>query len=183
MGSSFGNLKIFTGDFKEIPLKDKSIDITTSSHALEPNGNIINDIITELFRVTKRKLILFEPCYEINSEEGKRRMDRLGYIKNLDHVVNKLGGELNEKIVIKNINNPLNPTVGYVITPPVLSSIFSQEYTNDRELLSVPGTNFSLKEIDNFYYSYETGLCYPILKSIPILKSSSAILASSLSNL
>ena len=41
-------------------------------------------LLRELFRVTKKKLVLFEPSYELNSEEGKVRMDRLGYIKDIE---------------------------------------------------------------------------------------------------
>jgi len=38
MKEDFKNLIPFVGDISEIPLLDKSINITTSSHALEPNG-------------------------------------------------------------------------------------------------------------------------------------------------
>ena len=83
LGNSSKSIMPFVAKISEIPLPNKSIDITTSSHALEPNGGNLGDLLKELFRVTKDKLVLFEPCYEINSDEGKKRMDSLGYIKNL----------------------------------------------------------------------------------------------------
>jgi ubiquinone/menaquinone biosynthesis C-methylase UbiE len=167
----------FVGDISEIPLLDKSINITTSSHALEPNGGNLKKLMLELFRVTADKLILFEPCYEINSEEGKARMDRLGYIKNIDGVAEELGGKIIEKITIKNGDNPLNPTVCFIIQPPKENNPPTENGVN---FFSVPGTNFSLKKVDDFFYSNQVGLCFPILKNIPILKASSAILATSL---
>jgi ubiquinone/menaquinone biosynthesis C-methylase UbiE len=173
-------LRPFVADIREVPLLDKSINITTSSHALEPNGKILKELLRELFRVTIDKLVLFEPYYEINTEEGKKLMDLRGYIKNLDKVVVELGGKLIEKVIIKNISNPLNPTACFVIEPPRLVNLFPIQTKTEDNIFSVPGTNFPLKFVDNFYYSREVGICYPILKDIPILKSNSAILASSL---
>lgn len=183
MGKDFLNLKPFVSDIKEVPLLSKSIDITTSSHALEPNRNNLHQLMLELFRITADKLILFEPCYEINSDEGKKRMDKLGYIKNIDGVVKELNGKLLEKIVIKNPSNPLNPTVCFIISPPQSKDVFEFDNLDKENIFSVPGTNFEINKVDNFYHSDATGLCFPILKSIPILKSGSAILASCFSEL
>ena len=71
MGVEYKRVKPFVADINEIPLLDKSINITTSSHALEPNGEKLKGLLIELFRVTIDKLVLFEPCYEINSQEVK----------------------------------------------------------------------------------------------------------------
>lgn len=182
MGSCYDSLKTFVGDIREIPLLDKSVDITTSSHALEPNGGNLKELMAELFRVTVKKLILFEPCFEINSEEGKQRMEALGYIKDVEGVVDELGGKVIDRIIIKNAANPLNPTVCYVVIPPLVPEVTIESVRVRGEIFSVPGTNYQLDKIDNFYFSEVTGLCYPVLKKIPILKSCSAILASSLSD-
>lgn len=179
IGNEYQKIKPFVADIGEIPLLDKSINVTTSSHALEPNGGQLKVLLMELFRVTIDKLILFEPCYEINNKEGKDRMDSLGYIKNLAQIANDLGGNIIDIIPIKNISNPLNPTVCFIIKPPTIAPELKK---NLNDTFSVPGTNKPLKKIDNFYFSTETGLCYPILKKIPILKSKCSILATSLNN-
>lgn len=181
MGDDFLNLKTFVADIKEIPLLSKSIDITISSHALEPNGANLHELMLELFRVTADKLILFEPCYEINSEEGQKRMDKLGYIKNIDGVVEELNGKLLEKIVINGSSNP-NPTVCFVISPPKPINLIKNKALDCGDIFSVPGTDFGISKIENFYYSDATGFSFPIIKSIPILKSNCAILASCLSD-
>lgn len=174
------NLIPFVADINEIPLLDKSINVTTSSHALEPNGGRLKELLSELFRITIDKLVLFEPCFEINSQEGKERMERLGYIKNIDGVIEELGGVLIEKIVIKNASNPLNPTACFVIAPPSQKEKFRNKVGGNEFFFSVPGANIPLEKFEGYYFSKKVGLCYPILKSIPILKSSAAILASSL---
>jgi len=176
MKKNYDLLCPFVADISEIPLPEKSVNITTSSHALEPNGGNLEKLISELFRVTVDKLVLFEPCYEINSDEGKKRMDSLGYIKNIESVVKNLGGNLVDIIKIDNVINPLNPTACYVIVPPIH---IGMKHKNMRTVgkFSVPGTNFYLEKIDNFFFSKQTGLCFPILRSVPVLRSSAAILA------
>jgi ubiquinone/menaquinone biosynthesis C-methylase UbiE len=179
LGPLFRRLTPFVAEMGEIPLPDKSVSVTTSNHALEPNGGQLEVLMAELFRVTRDKLVLFEPCYEMNTEEEQRRMDRLGYIKNVDAVVAKLGGRVESKLRLSNLMNHLNPTVCFVITPPLPG--VSRPRSESDCMFSVPGTNFPLQKNDGFYFSNETGLCFPSLLSIPILKSGNAILATALS--
>ena len=167
-------LKPFVADIKEIPLHEKCVDVVTSSHALEPNGKNLETLLRELFRVTKKKLVLFEPSYELNSEEGKVRMDRLGYIKDIEGMVSKLGGKLLDVIPIQNIGNPLNPTACYIIEPPIQSVKHLGSVT-----FCVPGTNFKLEADGQYLFSKDTGLVFPILDEIAVLKTTSAILATS----
>jgi ubiquinone/menaquinone biosynthesis C-methylase UbiE len=165
-------LRAFVADMKAIPLPAKCVDVATSSHALEPNGKNLAELLLELFRVTKRKLVLFEPSYELNSPEGRRRMDTLGYIRGIEQVVEDLGGKILDVIQIKNVSNPLNPTACYVIEPPCNLEIVSTEPS-----FSVPGTDFPLSQNNTFFLSGDTGLVFPILDNIPILKTEYGILA------
>jgi ubiquinone/menaquinone biosynthesis C-methylase UbiE len=165
-------VEAFVADMKTIPLHSKCIDVVTSSHALEPNGNNLGQLLSELFRVTKKKLVLFEPSYELNSLEGKQRMDSLGYIKNLEGEVEQLGGNVVEVIPIQSTVNPLNPTACYVIEPPL-----DNADSVDLPAYCVPGTNYMLERDDTFLTSRDTGLVFPILEEIPILRANSAILA------
>ncbi len=182
MGGRFERLVPFVADMGQIPLPDKSVNVTTSSHALEPNGGRLPALLAELFRVTRDKLVLVEPCYEINCDAGKQRMDRLGYIKNLPGVVAQLGGRVVETTRLAHGNNPLNPTVCFVVTPPAAVGAMPavDEVDTGPVVFSVPGSNLLLRPLDGFYFSNSTGQCFPVLKTIPILRSSAAILATAL---
>ena len=169
-------LNPFVADIKQIPLCSKSVDIVTSSHALEPNGRKLSILLNEIFRVTKNKCILFEPSYELNSEEGKRRMERLGYIKDVEGTVKSLGGRVLDVQLIKNVGNTLNPTACFVIEPPKLVS----EVDHNKPRFSVPGTDFLLNREGQFFTSLDTGLLFPVLHDIPILKSEAGILGTAL---
>jgi ubiquinone/menaquinone biosynthesis C-methylase UbiE len=166
-------LRPFVADIREIPLHEKCVDVVTSSHALEPNGKNLETLLCELFRVTKKRLVLFEPSYELNSEEGKVRMDKLGFIKDIEGKVKNLGGTVLDVIPIHNIDY-LNPTACYIIEPP------SHGIKHlDTVKFCIPGSSFKLEVDGQFMFSKDTGLVFPILDEIAVLKTASAILASS----
>lgn len=100
-----------------LPFEDDGIDIITTNHAIEPNGGRERDILAELLRVAKRKLVLFEPCYEIADEEGKKRMEHHGYIRGLAEHAEALGATVESVTPMEQVHNPLNPTACYVIRP------------------------------------------------------------------
>ena len=166
----------FVADIKDIPLRRGCVDVVTSSHALEPNRGNLSCLLKELFKVAKKKLILFEPSYELNSEEGRKRMDRHGYIRGIQSTAENLGGRVIEIIPIKNVGNPLNPTACYIIEPPSLNT----DGYKEKPVFCVPGTNFVLEEKEGFLVSEETGLAYPVLRNIPILKNQYGILATAI---
>ena len=166
----------FVADAKKIPLCSKCIDVVTSDHALEPNGNDLSALLKEIFRVSRHRCVLFEPSYELNSKKGKHRMDKLGYIKNMEGEVNALGGKILDIKPLNNTDNPLNPTACYIIEPPETQG----HGKHSEPKLSVPGTDYWLVKDDQFYASPDTGLLFPILRDIPVLKCQHGILATSI---
>ncbi|MBH49017.1 MAG: hypothetical protein CME71_12690 [Halobacteriovorax sp.] len=175
--SKFDNEKVlpFVAEMEHLPCADNSIDVVTSSHALEPNGGKLESILRELFRVTRKKLVLFEPSYENNSKEGKARMDKFGYIKNLADIVESLGGQVLSTTQLHNIANPLNPTYCYVVSVDAARASDDQDFS-----FSVPGVSTPLFLKDSFYFSEQMGVSFPIIDKIPVLKNSAAILTSAL---
>ena len=172
-------LSVFAAEMDEIPLKNSSIDTVITCHALEPNGGNERPILKELLRVARRKVILFEPSYELNSSQGRERMDRLGYVRNLEGVARELGATVDEVTPLKQVSNPLNPTVAYVLSPG--DNVASDSGPND-ELFSDPGTSNPLVKFASCYFSPKRGVAYPIIEGIPILRSRAAVLASALSD-
>jgi len=167
-------LKPFIAELSNIPMLDNSMDIVWSSHALEPNYGREEEILTEIFRVAKKKVVLFEPSYERNTADGQKRMDKLGYIRGLEGYAERLGGVIEEVIEIKSTLNPLNPTYAHVITPPY-SSI---SVGNTDHVYACPNTKTPLIQVrSEFFYSEESMLAYPIFMGIPVLRSDLAIVA------
>ncbi len=167
------SLNAFCADIASIPLPTSSIDLVVSSHALEPNRAQQDTLLSELLRVAKGRLMFFEPCYEINSDEGKLRMDLHGYIKDLDSSIQQAGARLVDKIPIRNVSNPLNPTVCYVIDVEKINITETLKYT-------LPGTDYFLTRTDGWLISDEAGLSFPILNDLPCLRAKNAVVSTAL---
>lgn len=164
------NCKLCTGDLYNIPFSDNAIDVVFTSHSIEPNGGSEKEILLELYRVTKKYLLLFEPGYELASLEAKERMDSHGYCKNLVGVAESLGFNVIKHELIDSIYNPLNPTAMVVIskcTEETPSSIFA-----------CPIYKTPLVETEAAMYSEKALVAYPKLGGISCLKIENGILAS-----
>jgi SAM-dependent methyltransferase len=105
----------FRSELAAMPLPDKSVDIVTTNHAIEPNGGRETEILLEFLRVARRKLVLFEPRYELATDEGKARMRQHGYVRDLPGHLEKLGGRVQSLTPLKLVHNPLNPTACIVV--------------------------------------------------------------------
>ena len=79
------------------------------------------NILKEIFRVARRKVILFEPSFEKNSIEGQKRMEKHGYVRNLTKHIEALGGVIEDIIKLdKTSKNSLNKTYAHIIKPPLI---------------------------------------------------------------
>lgn len=174
---AYQRLSLFTADMHEIPLPDKSIDVVISSHALEPNHGRERELLREILRVARRHVVLFEPSYELNSAEGRARMEKLGYVRGLQVTALELGAKVIDVTLLTNIANPLNPTAAFILEPP------SDTARSGNDLIFCdPGSNSGLIKRGAYLFSPERGVSYPIIEDIPILRSSAAVLTSALAN-
>jgi ubiquinone/menaquinone biosynthesis C-methylase UbiE/uncharacterized protein YbaR (Trm112 family) len=165
------NVKLFTADMFSIPLPDNSIDLIFSSHALEPNGGREAKIIQELLRVSSKYLVLFEPAYELASDEAKKRMEHFGYIRNLPEVIKKAGAKLLRFDLLKDPINSLNPTGVFVVEKAGESAKTSiLQFT-------CPKTKQYLSMYDSYCYAKSDFYIYPIIHGVPNLIPDNAILA------
>lgn len=168
----FGHADLFTGDLFNIPLADKSVDVVFTSHAIEPNGSREEEILKELFRVTKKYLVLFEPIYELATEAAQERMRHHGYVRNLKATAEKLGMKIEMYQLMECIMTPLNPS-GIIL-------ISVENENNSAKIDSpvfCPITKTKLEKRADCYYSPEGLLAYPIVGGIPCLLPENAILA------
>ena len=90
------DINLVVGDLFNAPYLDDSFDIVYTSLTIEPNGGREEEALKQLYRITRQYLILLEPSYELASEEGKNRMVKHGYIRNLYSKAQELGLEILE---------------------------------------------------------------------------------------
>ena len=162
----------FSASMDEIPLNDNSIDITFTNHAIEPNYGRELDILKELLRVSRKKMLLFEPSFEDNSEEGQARMKKLGYARDLPKWIEMAGGVLVDKFPLSRLSNTLNPTYCYVVEKQNMSSSHGLGEVGFR----CPRSHAELKDNGSFWWSREGALAYPKINNISLLRNKDAIL-------
>lgn len=162
-------VELFTGDLFCTPLKDSSIDIVYTSHSIEPNGGKEKEALCELYRITKKYLILLEPSYEFACLEAKKRMLSHGYVTKLYSTAKQLGYKVIEHRLFEVTSNPLNPTAIMII-----------EKNTDMEVdnpLCCPLTKTPIIKDHNAFFSKESLLVYPIIDEIPCLLTQNAVVA------
>lgn len=174
---AFARLRLFAAEMSEIPLPDRSIDVVISNHALEPNRGRETELLSEILRVARSHAVLFEPSYELNSAEGRARMDALGYVRGIEAAATGLGARIIDVVPMSNVTNPLNPTAAFVLENPLRDG----DPVND-PVFSDPGSSSRLVKRDTCYFSPECGVSYPIIEGIPILRASAAVLTSALAS-
>jgi SAM-dependent methyltransferase len=175
-GDFIGRIDAFVASMFALPLADAAIDVVWTSHAIEPNGGREFEAVSELLRVAKHWLVLFEPSYENNTAEGRRRMERLGYVRDLPGAVVRAGGEVVERVPIRNAGNSLNPTWALICRPPTRASC---EFSSAGEIRwACPATQTQLTRRRNFFFSPASLLAYPVLDRVPMLRAEHGVIAS-----
>jgi hypothetical protein len=160
---------LFVGDLFSIPLFDNSVDVLFTSHSIEPNGGREKEALIELYRVTKKYLVLFEPTNEFAEEEGKARMKKNGYVQNLKNQIAELGYNLIDYKPLSVTANPLNPTGLYVIQKGRGTEKTDGGYC-------CPISKSKLTEYPDHFFSSESLISYPKIMGIPCLCPSYGIL-------
>jgi len=165
---------LFVADLFEIPLEDSSIDVVYTSHSLEPNGGHEEAAIKELMRIARRAVVLVEPVYELADANAQARMRAHGYVRRLKETAEKLGATVRDYRLLDYCGNPLNPS-GLVLIEK--SATTSSESSGIQ--WRCPLTHSALVAHNMGFYSPGTGVVYPVLGGIPLLRSSHAVVASS----
>ena len=161
---------LFTGDLLDIPCAENSFDIVYTNQAIEPNAGNEEKILRELYRITKKYLIMIEPSYEFANAEARERMEALGYIKGLESIARKNQYNIIEYKLSPHVYNPLNPTAIMIIEK------------NEKALydfkIACPQFKCKLVDLDGALYSPDAMMVYPKINGIPCLKIENGIIAS-----
>lgn len=163
-------ISLFMANLFAIPLPDNSVDVIYTYHSLEPNGGKEKEALQELYRVAAKYIILLEPEYDIASEEGKRRMERNGYVRGLKKTAEELGMEVVDHYPFEFSYVELNPTGVTIIKK-------KEESKNDC-VLSCPVSATPLQKVNGGLYSDSSCLFYPVLEEIPCLLPEYGVFAS-----
>ncbi len=169
--NGIGEIDLVVGDMLCLPCADNSFDIVFTHHAIEPNEGKEKQILSELYRVANKYLILVEPAYElVNDNKIRRRMEEHGYIKNLYGSAKELGLNIITWRLYDNCVSELNP--------PGLMIIKKNDNAEAKiGGWSCPLTKTRLEKYPGVYYSKESLLAYPVIEDVPLLTRDNAVVA------
>lgn len=169
---------LFVADLFHIPLDDSSVDVVYTSHSVEPNRGRERDALRELLRIARRTVVLVEPMYELADGNAKKRMDRHGYVRGLRQAAGDLGADILDYRLLEHSGNPLNPSGVLVLRKRTATESGT---TDPRIRWRCPITHTPLIDVQDVFASRESGLAYPVLRGIPLLRPQHAVVASILS--
>lgn len=164
--------RLFVADLFNIPLEDASVDVVYTSHSLEPNGGREEHAIRELMRIARRAVVLVEPIYELANSEAQSRMRTHGYVRGLKEIAERLGANVADYHLLDYTANTLNPS-GLVLIEKESSKAAGGEPT-----WRCPLTHTTLNDLGDVFASVQSGLVYPVLRGIPMLRAAHGIVAS-----
>lgn len=164
--SKVQNVEFITGSLLNLPFSSNSIDLVFTSHALEPNRTNSSLLISELVRVSRRYICLFEPCYETATQSMKAHMDLHNYARNIHRDCLRHGLTLiSSEPILESIDPATNLTT---------FSIYTKETTTpvvDSDLFVSPNSvrsNLSVLS-DGALYSRSESLIYPCVQNIMLI--------------
>lgn len=165
------NVALATGDLFSIPLPDDSVDLVYTSHSIEPNGGREVEAIRELYRVSRRWLVLIEPSSELGGEATRRRIDQHGYCRDLVLHAQSLGLSVAEHRLLECSARAENQSALIVIKKSAPAS-------NVEPRWACPICRTVLEEVKGHFYCGECLSVYPQLDGIPCLLGRNSIMAS-----
>lgn len=170
-GQQSGEVYLSVASILHSPYLDDSFDIVYTSHTIEPNGGNEALILTELYRIASRYLILLEPGYELAPQAAQVRMKSLGYCTRLVEHAKKLGMKVARHELFAHTANPLNPTAITIIAKnPTAPSVIPK--------LACPRYLTPLNDYSESLYSPKSLRAYPKINGIACLCPENGIIAS-----
>tara|TARA_B100000676_G_C17938709_1_gene765087 strand:+ start:192 stop:998 length:807 start_codon:yes stop_codon:yes gene_type:complete len=170
------------GDIQNAPLASNSCELVYTVHALEPNGGNEEKLLAELYRITNRFLVLFEPSYELGNSETKKHIENHNFVRGLLEHASGLGGEVLEHKVLFDSNPWSSNNTAVTVIEKKHVGHRSGEFESAAKW-ACPFSKEALTESRGCYFSEETGLAYPIVDGFPLLLRGKSILASYISSI
>ncbi len=164
--------RLFVADLFNIPLEDESVDVVYTSHSIEPNGEQEEDAIRELMRVARRAVVLIEPIYELASAAAQTRMSSHGYIRGLKETAERLGAKVNDYRLLGYTSNSLNPSGLVLIEKNGINR------AGVAPAWRCPITHTPMSDMGDVFAGDRSGLAYPVLRGIPLLRAEHGVVAS-----
>lgn len=163
----------YVAQTSRLPFADDSFDLVTSFATLMYAGDRLSESLAEMMRVSRHRVVLVECLIGRVDEELVPRLRELGYSTMIEQAARALP---NVDITVTPVVNNLNPrTPVHVVS---ISKHGSEAEATSR--LQCPVTGDALRRSGRGYLITDSGLVYPEIEGIPLLRRRDAIVCSAL---
>jgi uncharacterized protein YbaR (Trm112 family) len=162
---------LFAGDLTAIPIQDSAVEVVYTSHSIEPNRGREKQILGELYRVTRRYLVLLEPSNELGTDGTRRHIEEHKYCLDLGRHARELGFDVIEHRLFEHVRNPANQTALIVIAKQPGAELYAGEF------LACPRCRTALTLHKGNYFCGECLVVYPVVGGVPCLLAAQGLVA------
>lgn len=166
----FPTLLLSTGDMMAIPFPDNSFDVVFTAHAVEPNRGREHEIIVELCRVARHRVILCEPSYELGNDATRKRIEDHGYCRGLRGVAEQAGVKVLHQALLRNPMRADNATAALVLEVPAPAETHPPKF-------GCPSCHEILIPLKSHLFCESCCTVQPVVSEVPCLLRSNSILA------
>jgi len=171
---------IVMGSAENLPFPEKSFDIVVTNHCLEQIRGNMKHIISELYRISRKALILLEPSADLGNWLVKQQLRMNQRVRGIKKTIDSLGYNVERYEWFPYSRSYTNRTGIYIIKRNTNGIQYSIPYTNTFYIC--PICKRELKTHNFILFCDQCGKSYPVIKNIPCLTDSSGILTSRLSD-
>ena len=151
---------------------DNSVDLVFTNHAIEPNKKTTEAILKELYRISRKGLILCEPDFSTSNPFQKKRMLKNNYSIDIDQKLKKLKIEF-KKIQLINSININNKTTVFIIKKNIKQKISHFSFVD-------PYFKKKIRKFKKNYYSNFLNCLFFSFEDIPLFNFDNPIILSKL---
>lgn len=159
-----------------IPFADNTFDLVFTNGCIEQIRYNTEQALSEVLRIAKKRVILYEPTYELGDRYQRIYLDGAQYCRGVPDILKKLGAKVTRYELAP---HSLNPFCCYSIT--IIDKVSnSTEPTVGPKDLCCPKCKAPLENVPDGLYcaSLYCSSIYPVIWGVPCLRIEDAVFAS-----
>lgn len=157
-----------------IPYEDNAFDIVFTNGCIEQIRYNTEQAVSEILRVARNKVILYEPTYELGDKYQRKYLKGAQYCRGLPKILEKLGANVTYYELAP---HSLNPFCCYSIT--VIEKTADETPLPSPQYCCPKCKNLLKTKADGLYCdTFQCSSIYPVIWGVPCLRIEDAVFAS-----
>lgn len=174
--TAFGSF--VAGSAVSLPYHDNSFDVVFTNGCIEQIKFDTDKAIAECIRVARKKVVFYEPSYELGDDFQRKYMEGRQYFRGMEAILKRLGARIERHELVP---YSFNAFCCYAVTVvDVGATDASAKATEKSSELACPKCRSALIGVEDGLYcpSFECSAVFPVMWGIPCLRPQDGVFAS-----